>query len=529
MSRRARIRSPYSVGYQSDRGSVREENEDTILHDRDHGAFAVIDGMGGHAGGRMAAELALKQIKAAMKNMNREPETRIREAIAQANRTILDARGRNPQYSEMACVLTLLHVQENVCTVGHVGDTRLYKIHHQRLTPVTEDHSPVGDMVRRGVLTEEQAMYHPNRNLVLRDVGSTPHSPEDAEFVDIYRVAFDPDSALLLASDGLCDQVTPSEILALVRRFARTPQKAADALVARANQAGGKDNVSVVLIAGPQFAKNNFISADDSTARLSEEVPESGGRTAWRWLAVVILLLFLAAAWLVWKRTPPEPTESGVTAWIVDAAGRSGKGRFSSLQAALQAAPAGTVVEVRPGSYLGPITLTGGVTLRAAPGVTLRGAPGMISVVTADRLTELTALTGFTIDAAGARRCLDLRASSVSLKNSTLRGAQEALLAVADSSTVDLQHNTFEPTVLALLVEASTALIRENRFAKAPAANAARAAEFRDIAGNYKVTLERNHFVNCGVSSVVGLAPSQWLPLNTFDPPLPPVPPPGKQ
>ena len=517
-------RFTYTVGSLTDRGVIREENEDALVIDRKAQAFGVIDGMGGHAGGRLAAEIAQREIRQALKSSSGDAATRLRQAIAQANRAIREGRLENPQFSEMACVLTLLLLEEGRVTVAHIGDTRLYKIHGQTLQQITQDHSPVGELVRAGRLTEEEAMRHPNRNLVLRDVGSTPHAPGDPGWIDVYQCDFEPDAALLLASDGLCDQVPPADILALVRQQAAQPVKAAKTLVDRANRAGGKDNVSVILITGPQFARLHASRGEDSTERLGggegeEDGPGRQRKLLWIGLAAV---LSLALAWFAFTRLTQTPTPPGPPAGtlIVDAFAPADATHFRTLQAALAAAAPGAVVEVRPGEYRGPFELRNGVSLRGGEGVTLAGAPELAAVVSATRLTDSTELTGVRIDARGAARGLDAHASTLVLRNVTFTGAREASLVLDEGASAEVEQNGFEisPGATGLLSTASTVTARGNRFVCLAAATT-RAAEFRKSAGFYRVVYEGNLLTGCDAKRVLLDVPTPNTP-----PPTPAAP-----
>ena len=154
----------------------------------------------------------------------------------------------------MACVLTVVVVKDGTATIGHVGDTRLYKIRDGRIEKITRDHSPIGEREDAKELSEFEAMRHPRRNEVYRDVGSEPHSPGDAEFVDVQEIPFEPDAALLLCSDGLSDLVDSTSILRTVAHLAGDPEGVVRALLESANAAGGKDNVTVVYVEGERFA-----------------------------------------------------------------------------------------------------------------------------------------------------------------------------------------------------------------------------------------------------------------------------------
>ncbi len=186
----------------------------------------------------------------------------------------------------MACVLTAALIEEGQVTIGHVGDSRLYRIKRGRIEKITHDHSPVGEREDKGEITEAEAMKHPRRNEVFRDAGSEEHAPDDENFIEIVRIPFDPDSALLLCSDGLSDALASKDILSLVERNAGDRWAAVRALVAAAT-AVGKDNVSAVLVEGEKFpasfgkraAKRAMASgrADvESTGRLGPAVAPRG-------------------------------------------------------------------------------------------------------------------------------------------------------------------------------------------------------------------------------------------------------------
>src|SRR4051812_21673937 len=238
----------------SDPGRVRGNNEDAYWLDADRGIFLVVDGIGGHAAGEKAAAIAVERVRARLDRPTGGTEQRIREAITLANNEILRAAESNPEWQGMACVLTLAVLENGSAVVGHVGDSRLYQIQAGEIRKITHDHSPVGEREDAGELREAEAMRHPRRNEVFRDVGSEEHSPDDPGFIEIKRIPFDGASALLLCSDGLSDQVSSAEIRTAVERSAGDPDRAVRELIAKANAAGGKDNVTVVIVEGEQFA-----------------------------------------------------------------------------------------------------------------------------------------------------------------------------------------------------------------------------------------------------------------------------------
>ena len=238
----------------TDTGLRREVNEDRFHADVARGVFFVIDGVGGHAAGGKAADVAASMLRARLERETGPVADRLREAIAIANTEIHTLAATRPEWKGMACVLTAAVVRDGRATVGHVGDTRLYKLRAGRIDKITRDHSPIGEREDTNELSEAEAMRHPRRNEVYRDVGSEPHAPDDDEFVDIEDIAFEPDAALLLCSDGLSDLVNSADIGRIVQTHAGDPPSVVSALVAAANQAGGKDNVTAVYVEGPRFA-----------------------------------------------------------------------------------------------------------------------------------------------------------------------------------------------------------------------------------------------------------------------------------
>jgi PPM family protein phosphatase len=238
----------------SDPGRERENNEDRVLCDPERGIYAVIDGVGGESGGEIAAQTALEILQARLSRRTTDPARLIREAIALANKQIYDQARANPALAGMAAVLTVAVVDDSQATIGHVGDSRLYLLRPGRIQKVTRDHSPVGAREDAGEIPEDEAMRHPRRNEIFRDVGSAPHQPDEEGFIDVTRIELQPDAALLLCSDGLSDLVPSAAILAAVESRADDPQAAVAELIAQANAAGGKDNVSVVLVAGERYA-----------------------------------------------------------------------------------------------------------------------------------------------------------------------------------------------------------------------------------------------------------------------------------
>ena len=234
-------------------GRERSENEDRVFADVAQGVFVVIDGMGGHAAGSTAAAIAFETIREELGGTTGADEARIRRAITAANNKIFAAAEANPAWSGMACVLTVAILDEDRLRWGHVGDSRLYLFSEGALPKLTADHSPVGEQEDRGQLAERDAMQHPRRNQVSRDVGLRHRTANEEVFIETGSAIFAADSALLLCSDGLSDVLTRSQLLGILALFAGDAEATAKQLVAAANEADGSDNVSAVFVAGPEF------------------------------------------------------------------------------------------------------------------------------------------------------------------------------------------------------------------------------------------------------------------------------------
>ncbi len=252
----------------SDQGFVRPNNEDRVYCDDARGFFLVVDGMGGHEAGEHAADIAVESLKTRLERQTGSAEQRLREAITLANNAIYEAAQERPEWNGMACVATAAIIQDGLVTVGHVGDTRLYRIKRGLIEKVTHDHSPVGEREDSGELTEAEAMQHPRRNEVYRDIGSEEQTPDSEEFIEILHFPFESDSALLLCSDGLSDAISSQDILKIVEAHAGDRQSTLRALIAAANEVG-KDNVSAVLVEGDAFA-SSFGGAD--TGEITERL-----------------------------------------------------------------------------------------------------------------------------------------------------------------------------------------------------------------------------------------------------------------
>ena len=348
----------------SEQGNVRGNNEDRYHIDPERGIYLVVDGMGGQAAGEEAAEIAVKTIRARLERTTDSPDLRIREAIALANNAIYDAALQNPAWTGMACVLTVAVLENGTATLGHVGDSRAYKFSGGHIEKLTRDHSPVGEREDSGELSEEVAMRHPRRNEVYRDVGSAPRTPDDPDFIEIYRIKFGASDALLLCSDGLSDVVPSRQLANVVQAHAGDPATALTQLVAEAVLTG-KDNVSAVLIEGPDFVAAAPLATPAPLLHHPVPLRRFSLTTAGLLWTVLALLTGFGAGLAVHLFTAPEPH----TARIL----RVGKGGFVTVIEAVIRAEPGDLIEVEPGHYPERVVLKEGTRLRGSDAAILEG------------------------------------------------------------------------------------------------------------------------------------------------------------
>jgi PPM family protein phosphatase len=447
-------------------GLRRDVNEDRHHYDPARGIFVVVDGIGGQAAGEKAAETALALVRTRLERETGPIDDRMREAIGLANDEIYRLASLHPDRKGMACVLTAAVVTNGDVVVGHVGDTRLYKFRPGRIEKRTPDHSPVGEREDAGELSEREAMRHPRRNEVYRDVGSERHEPDDPGFIDVLRYPFEPDAALLLCSDGLTDLVPSAAIAEIVRTHAGHPDEVVRGLVDAALAAGGHDNVTAVYAEGPRFA------VDEDTRDLRPRVPLPRSRIArWR-LRALVTLLFVVAAWAVYlQQDRLRAFLSGLRPVSTNASGVVRPGE--SINDAVRAARAGSEVIVEPGEYRERLALKSGVrvisrTPRAAVLRLPAGASETDPAVTAADVTDAV-LSGFRIlgDAATPLgSAIVIRNASVALNDleiagasgtavtylgagggsivgSDLRNNAGAAIDIRDSASPRITHNTF--------------------------------------------------------------------------------------
>lgn len=345
----------------TDAGRKRENNEDRYHADADRGIFFVVDGVGGQAAGEMAADTACKILKGRLERATGAVPDRIREAITLANNEIFRLAEANEQWHGMACVLTVAVLDGDQVHIGQVGDSRLYLIRPGEIRKLTHDHSPVGEREDRGEIDEITAMRHPRRNEVYRDVGTTPHSPDDPEFIEISSAPVPGDAVLLLCSDGLTDLVTSKHILSIVESNAGNPEAGARKLIDAANDAGGKDNITVVLVEGSRFVPG--VRRRLSSPRTSLPLEPVRRPLFFSPPAFLLYGLLIPCAAVLWLKPHWLDTSSGQKlGWGVVREPRVWR-VSNDISAAVANARPGDTVLVAPGTYNEQIRLYEGVRL----------------------------------------------------------------------------------------------------------------------------------------------------------------------
>jgi protein phosphatase len=237
-----------AVAARTDVGMVRSGNEDNFFADADqnHGIFIVADGMGGHAAGEVASEMAVqivpRELAAVRDVTDPSARERVMNSLKTANRAIYERMISEPDKQGMGTTVSAVVLSHGHYMIGQVGDSRVYLLRDGMLTQVTKDHSYVQEQVDAGFLTPEQARYHPYSNVITRCVGAG-----DTVEPDVYEGELKVGDVLLVASDGLTGMVDDRRLQTLL--LARsTPGRIVDALIADANGRGGLDNITAIVV-----------------------------------------------------------------------------------------------------------------------------------------------------------------------------------------------------------------------------------------------------------------------------------------
>ncbi len=227
----------------SDIGSMRAVNEDSYYAPREGERFCcVADGMGGHQAGEVASALAVDIFSEQMRDVILPVHERLRRAVTNANSAIFERASGNENMSGMGTTITALAQEGDDVHIAHVGDSRAYLLRNRALLRVTTDHTLVEEMVLKGVITLKEARVHPKRNIITRALGTS----EKVE-IDMLRIRVRPGDRFLLCSDGLSGYVEEHEMAEILNSRMKSEDKIG-ALVDRALDAGGKDNITAMLV-----------------------------------------------------------------------------------------------------------------------------------------------------------------------------------------------------------------------------------------------------------------------------------------
>jgi serine/threonine protein phosphatase PrpC len=249
----------------SDPGRVRKNNEDAFLADPALGIFAVADGMGGHAAGEVASRLALDTLREfiARGNQGKEspfspnqtavlssPSNLLVNGIRLANQSVYQSSQRKEEYEGMGTTVVAVHFSNSSSVAAHVGDSRLYQVRGPTIKQVTEDHSIVWEQFRQGLISKATLSSSPMKNIVTRALGMNPTVD-----VDVKELNLQPGDLLILCSDGLTDLILDEELVGTVNARSGNLERACGDLISLANQRGGKDNITLLLIQIEEIAE----------------------------------------------------------------------------------------------------------------------------------------------------------------------------------------------------------------------------------------------------------------------------------
>jgi serine/threonine protein phosphatase PrpC len=253
--------SLYMAGV-TDTGHKREHNEDYLAWDDDHGLAILADGMGGHNAGDVASRLCVMSLQENLLQAldeegappSAEPEAMshyaslVQESMEKANALIYETAEKDPTCKGMGTTVVLVLFYDGKAVVAHVGDSRVYRLHKNHLEAVTADHSLVRELLAQGTISPEEAEENPFAHVITRAVGVRPEVEAEIQELDVAA-----GDVFLLCSDGLTDMVEDAAIEETLKATQGNWQRAAQRLVDLANQAGGKDNISVLIAAvGPK-------------------------------------------------------------------------------------------------------------------------------------------------------------------------------------------------------------------------------------------------------------------------------------
>ncbi|MCE5203785.1 MAG: Stp1/IreP family PP2C-type Ser/Thr phosphatase [Coriobacteriales bacterium] len=345
----------------SDVGLIRADNEDAYLMEPP--LFAVADGLGGHQAGEVASQLAIEVLFA---NAPKRADAKaLGRAVRAANAAVIEAAAEGRGRAGMGTTLTAAMVEGARIAIAHVGDSRAYLLNGGQLVQLTQDHSMVADMVRSGTLSPENARVHPNRSVITRALGSDPNM-----VADTFEVEALPGDRLLLCSDGLFGMITDDAIYQVLAT-APSPEAAVARLITAANDAGGQDNITAVVVditgssAAPSGSSGRS-SASDVAPAASGAGHVWPGRVLWLVLAAAVVF---GAYW-------------GATAYARSQAFLIAENGYVAVYQGVPGSVAGIQLNWRQSVSEVPVTALDPVTAaRLASGIRVEGLPAAYAVL----------------------------------------------------------------------------------------------------------------------------------------------------
>lgn len=374
----------------TDTGKHRSNNEDAFIAQKsaanNYVIAAVIDGVGGYAGGEVAAAIARETIIDTLSVAKNDFPDILREALYKANEKINDERTKAKEHNSMACVCTLAvaDVDQNTFYYAHVGDTRLYLLRDGSLVKISTDHSFVGFLEDSGRLTEEAAMSHPKRNEINKALGFEPDIRNNPDYIEIGNSPFLPGDTLLLCSDGLTDMVKRQDIADILASSDALKVKGYN-LINLANHNGGHDNITVVLVRNDKKAaqRQAVLPATDQKKKIITEtepvketpvpiketsvsdeekakVTRSSGATPF--LGILCVVLALSTGWFYWQYNKAKQTPVKGVADVDIVKHRPLDPQEQKLMAAIAGVKKDTL-QLADSSYKSPVTIDSTITI----------------------------------------------------------------------------------------------------------------------------------------------------------------------
>ena len=237
------------IGYKTDVGKKRDHNEDSLFVDEKQGLFIVADGMGGHQGGEVASKMAVDLLppfikeKLSKDTAHDEVSKILMESLFNANDEISKKADADPLLNGMGTTIVFALQRGEILYIANVGDSRAYLIKHKEIKQISEEHSVVAQMVKAGLITEEEAMTRKDKHIITQVIGSSEYlSPA------VRLIKFEKGNYILLCSDGLTNMLANEEIISIIFKAKKNVKKACEMLVESANEKGGNDNITVILL-----------------------------------------------------------------------------------------------------------------------------------------------------------------------------------------------------------------------------------------------------------------------------------------